>query len=125
LAQYSNNFALGSLQLSGISTTMVFDSFLVGGRSHGGLEAALFLTNLVLDPGTFLVISNNVQVYFITSNGFSSAQVNLLGTGGLHQLVLSQVIAAVPEPNVALLWLCGAATLYGARRRAKKQDRRS
>src|SRR5207244_956112 len=74
LAQYSNNFALGTLELSGISTTEVFDSFIVGGRGHGGLEAALFLGDLVLDPGTFLIISNNVQVYFISSNGFSQTQ---------------------------------------------------
>ena len=116
LAQYSNNFALGSLQLSGISTTEVFDSSIVGGRSHGGLEAALFLTNLVLDPGTFLVISNNVQVYFISSNGFNQAQVFLDGNAGLHQLVLAQVVT-IPEPTVILLWLSGAATLYYSRRR--------
>ena len=34
-----------------------------------------------------LIISNNVQVYFVNSNGFSSAEVTLLGNSGLHQLI--------------------------------------
>src|SRR5207247_6821107 len=104
VTEYSDDFALGSLELSGSSGSMVFDCLLVGGRDRGGLEAALFLTNLMLDPGTFLVISNNVQVYFISSNGFSQAQVFLDGNAGLHQLVLAQVVT-IPEPTVILLWL--------------------
>jgi hypothetical protein len=115
LAQYSNNFALGTLELSGISTTEVFDANVVGGRGHGALEAALFLTDLTLGTGTRLIISNNVQVYFISSNGFSSAQVDLLSGAGLHQLVTE--LSAVPEPNVLLLWLSSIVTIYAARRR--------
>jgi T5SS/PEP-CTERM-associated repeat protein len=113
LAQYSNNFALGSLELA--STTTVVDAFLQGGRTHGGLEAALFLSDLTLDPGSLLIISNDVQIYFITSNAFNLAQVSLLGDGGLHQLVTQFVV--VPEPDVLLLWLAGAAAVYGSRRR--------
>jgi hypothetical protein len=116
LAQYSNNFALGTLELSGTSTTEVFDANVVG-----GLEAALFLTNLTLDAGTQLIISNNVQVYFINSNAFSQAQVTLLGGAGLHQLTTE--FSAIPEPNVLLLWLGGVVTVFAARRRSAKMRR--
>jgi hypothetical protein len=114
LFQYQNNFALGTLEID--STTMVADAAVDGGVDHGGLQAALFVNELDLAPGAHLVISNDVQIYFITSNAFSSSQVTLLGDAGLH-LLTSDASLVVPEPAVVLLWLSSIATIYAARKR--------
>ena len=114
LAQYQDNFALGALEIG--STSLVADAFVDGGRDHDGLQAALFLSDLTLDAGAHLIISNDVQVYFITSNAFTSGQVTLLGNGGLHQLT-SDPSLVIPEPSVILLWLSSIVTVYAARRR--------
>ena len=47
LSQYSNNFAVGELQLSGTSTTLVFDVSAAGCWSHATTEAALFRNMLL------------------------------------------------------------------------------
>jgi hypothetical protein len=88
-----------------------------------GEMGALFVTNLLLDATGHLVISNNMQVYFITSNNFSASQVTLIGNGGLHQLVLEQV-ATIPEPSVLLMWAAGFTTIWAARRRQKNKTGR-
>jgi hypothetical protein len=69
-----------------------------------------------------LIISNNVQVYFITSNNFDFAQVTLLGNGGLHQLVLDSMVV-VPEPSVLLLLAGGGLILRRFRRGRRECDR--
>jgi hypothetical protein len=115
LSQFQNNFALGTLEIA--STTEVADAAVDGGVDHGGLESALFVNELDLDPGAHLIISNDVQIYFITSNAFTSSQVTLLGDAGLH-LLTSDASLVVPEPSVVLLWLSSIATIYAARRRA-------
>jgi len=108
LPQYTNNFALGTLRIDSF-----FDVFTELSPGMG----ALFVTNLEVGSTGHLTISNNVQVYFITSNGWNYAsQLTLLGNAGLHQLVLN---ASVPEPSVLLLWLSGIATAWAARRRAR------
>jgi len=114
LFQFENNFALGTLEIG--STTEVAGADVNGGVDPGGLESALFLNELDLDPGAHLIISNDVQIYFITSNAFSSSQVTLLGDAGLH-LLTSDASLVVPEPTVVLLWLSSIATLYAARKR--------
>jgi hypothetical protein len=115
LSQFQNNFALGTLEIAG--TTEVADAAVDGGVDHGGLQSALFVNELDLDPGAHLIISNDVQIYFITSNAFKSSQVTLLGDAGLH-LLTSDASLVVPEPSVVLLWLSSIATIYAARRRA-------
>ncbi|MGA2605815.1 MAG: autotransporter-associated beta strand repeat-containing protein [Verrucomicrobiia bacterium] len=115
LSQFQNNFALGTLEIA--STTEVADAAVDGGVDHDGLESALFVNELDLDPGAHLIISNDVQIYFITSNAFTSSQVTLLGDAGLH-LLTSDASLVVPEPSVVLLWLSSIATIYAARRRA-------
>jgi len=113
LGQYSNNFALGTLDISGTSTTEVFGSSGVATNSSG-LGAALFLVNLDIDPGAELVISNGVQVYFQNSNDFASANYELEPGAGLH-------VELVPEPSTLLLCLCGLGILYVARCRLVKK----
>jgi hypothetical protein len=63
-----------------------------------------------------------VQVYFVNSNNWGSANFLLEGNptfdnsySGLHQL------SAIPEPNVLVLWLSGFATIIAARRRRAKR----
>ena len=79
---------------------------------------ALYLNNLDMGTDSLLMISSNVQVYFISSNNWTLANVQLLGNpnynqtfDGIHQLVV------VPEPAIVLLWLSSIATVYAARRR--------
>jgi hypothetical protein len=59
-----------------------------------------------------------VEVYFINSNSWSLANVQLQDNpnydqtfDGIHQLVV------VPEPTIVLLWLSSIATIYAARKR--------
>jgi len=128
---YSNNFALGTLEISNFSTVRVTDAFLgvTGLGSNDFLTAGLYLENLYLGVNSLLIIDPNVQVYFRNSNNWSLANIRLLNNqgsfygdaydynntiSGLHQ------ITVIPEPNVALLWLAGAATAYAARRRTRR-----
>ena len=134
---YSNNFALGTLEISDFSTVRVSDAF-IGMPSLGtndGLVAGLYLSSLVLGPNPLLVIDTNVQVYFVNSNNWSLANIRLLNNqspdfggdafsynntiNGLHQLVL------VPEPNVLRLWSVGALTVCFLRRRGRSKDKRA
>jgi hypothetical protein len=103
---YTGNTGFGDIDFTIVELLVVIATVM--------LLAALFLTNLSLDADTRLIISNH-EDYFITSNGFSTAQASLLGNGGLHQLV--------PEPNVMLLWLSSFAAVCAARRWAKQERR--
>ncbi|HXI84385.1 MAG TPA: autotransporter-associated beta strand repeat-containing protein [Verrucomicrobiae bacterium] len=119
LPQYSNNFALGTLEISDFTTVRVTDAFsTLGPGTNDGFEAALYLDNLFLGSNSLLLIGSNVQLYFINSNSWSMANVQLEGNpnfdnslNGIHQL------AVIPEPSVVLLWLSGITTLCAARRR--------
>ena len=119
LPEYSNNFALGTLETSSFTTVRVDDAFITGGPgTNDNLEAALYLNNLFMGTGSLLLISSNVQVYFITSNNWSLANIQLAGNpnydqlfNGIHQLVV------VPEPAIVLLWVSSIVTVYAARRR--------
>jgi hypothetical protein len=119
LAQYSNNFALGTLEISDYTTVRVDDAFITGGPgTNDNLQAALYLNNLFMGTGSLLLISSNVEVYFITSNNWSLANIQLAGNpnydqlfNGIHQLVV------VPEPAILLLWVSSIVTVYAARRR--------
>jgi len=102
----TNNFVLGTLELSNFSTVMVTDAFVTDGQ-----RAALYVENLWLGPSSLLIISNDVSVYFIHSNNWSFANVALLGNAELHQLV--------PEPSVMLLLVVGGAGLAWWRRRGR------
>jgi hypothetical protein len=119
LPQYSNNFALGTLEISSYTTVRVDDAFITGGAgTDDNLEAALYLNNLDMGTDSLLMISSNVEVYFISSNNWSLANVQLQGNpnydqtfDGIHQFVV------VPEPSIVLLWLSSIATVYAARKR--------
>ncbi|HVM62067.1 MAG TPA: autotransporter-associated beta strand repeat-containing protein [Verrucomicrobiae bacterium] len=114
LVQFQSNFALGTLEID--NTTEVAGADINGGFDPGG-QNALFVNELDLAPDAHLIISNDVQIYFISSNAFTSSQVTLLGNAGLH-LLTSDASLVVPEPSIVLLWLSSIATIYAARRRA-------
>lgn len=123
---FSNNFALGTLEISDFTTVRVSDAFsgLPGLGTNDGLTAGLYLDNLLMGFDSFLIISSNVQVYFKSSNTWDTANFLLEGNptfdnaiNGLHQL------AVVPEPGVVFLWLCGFVTVYAARRRRNPKNR--
>ncbi len=119
-----SNFSLGILEIANFSTVRVWDAFSgLGGEfgTNDGLRAALYVSNLVMSANSFLIISSNVEVYFLTSNSWGAANFTLLGGphgigGELHQFEN----VAVPEPSVLLLWFVGAGTVYAYRRRAKR-----
>jgi hypothetical protein len=61
-----------------------------------------------------------MRLYFVNSNGWSLANITLLGNAEIHQLADgSPVISLIPEPQVVMFWLCSAVTLYAARRRKR------
>ncbi len=113
---FVDNFALDRLEIGNLGTNSIlelFDSF-----PSDGTNAALFVNDLWLLGSSQLILSNNTVLYFVNSNAWSMANISLLGNAELHQLTLEQV-SAVPEPSVILLWVCGIATVYAARRRAR------
>ncbi|MGD1017975.1 MAG: autotransporter-associated beta strand repeat-containing protein [Verrucomicrobiia bacterium] len=119
LPGYSNNFALGTLDISSFTTVRVDNAFLADeGDTNADLTAGLYLNNLDMGTDSLLIISTNVEVYFINSNSWSLANVQLQDNpnydqtfDGIHQLVV------VPEPTIVLLWLSSIATIYAARKR--------
>ena len=123
------NFSLGTLEISAYSTVRVWDVFSDLGPQFGtndNWRGALYVENLELGIGSYLIISSNTSVYFLNSNTWSSANFELLGggfrTGGeLHQFApLSPAVQVVPEPEVLLLWGIGAMIVFVARRRGGK-----
>ncbi len=120
---FQNNFALDSLQLGNAGTNSIMELSASADIGGGSGVNALFVNDLWLFGGSQLIISNNVDLYFVNSNGWNSANYTLLGNAELHQLQ-ENPIDAVPEPGVILLWLSGGATLYFARRRVWKFGKR-
>ncbi|HXI85022.1 MAG TPA: hypothetical protein VNL17_13125, partial [Verrucomicrobiae bacterium] len=117
---YSNNFALGTLELSGLSTTVVMDAFGTVG-TNDGLVAGLYLNTLTLDPGSLLIISNNVELYFQSTNGVTGVGLGVLGAGD-NILILSggslHQIGIIPEPSVLMLLAIGAFIIHKYRHRS-------
>jgi hypothetical protein len=118
---FSNNFAVGNLELSGLSTTVLMDAFGTVGSNDNNV-AGLYLNTLTLDPGSLLIISNNVELYFQTTNGVTGIGYGTLGAGdnillldgsSFHQLTV------VPEPSILMLFSVGAVAIVGYRRRKK------
>jgi hypothetical protein len=119
---YTNNFALGTLEIGGLNTTstlMLVDTFGLFEPTDGKV-AGLYLDTLTINPGSLLIISNNVQLYFKRTNGVSSlsfgtwdgsSSVLLLDGASFHQ------INVVPEPSVLMLLVLGAVGIYYRRRR--------
>lgn len=107
----ANNFALGTLEIANGSTLMISDSF-----TGDGLRAALYLDTLLINPTALLIISNNVSVYFINSNGWNFASnIILMGDAELHQLI--------PEPSTLLLGVVGAFLFWRASQRRRSSTR--
>jgi hypothetical protein len=116
---YSNNFALGTLALSSFSTTVLMDAFGTVGTDDGKV-AGLYLSTLTLNPGSLLVISNNVELYFKNTNGITGISLGTLNPGdnvllldgsSFHQLNV------VPEPSILMLMTIGAFGIVWHRRR--------
>jgi hypothetical protein len=123
---YSNNFALGTLEISAYSTVRVDDVFsTLGPGTNDNITAGLYLRNLFMGLDSLLIIGSNVQVYFVTSNDWSSANFLLEGNAtydnainGLHQMII------VPEPSALLLWGLGLAVTVFTRRHFHRRTRR-
>jgi len=119
---YSNNFAIGSLTIgSGVitSTLELIDTF---GTidSNDNHTAGLYVDYFTLNPGSLLIISNNVEFYFKYSNGVTGVSfgtlnpgdnVLILGSGSFHQ------ITTIPEPSILMLLSAGAFVIRWYRRR--------
>ncbi|MEI6082684.1 MAG: glycine-rich domain-containing protein [Verrucomicrobiota bacterium] len=119
---FTNNWALSGLEVGSLSITS--ELWLADSFASGTHTAGLYVSELTINPGSRLVISNNVHLYFGRTNSvyglaFGSwgdnptANILLLNGAGYHLLV-------IPEPGVVMLWLAGAATLWSARRRRSK-----
>ena len=119
LPGYSSNFALGTLDISSFTTVQVTDAFsLLGPGTNDNLEAALYLDNLDMGSNSLLLISANVQLYFVNSNNWTMSNIEFEGNPGLDNSISGiHQIAVIPEPGVLMLWLSGFATIYTARRR--------
>jgi len=124
VAGFSNNFALGTLEISDFTTVRVSDVFgNLGPGTNDNLTAGLYLGSLQMGLNSLLIISSNVQVYFLSSNNWSSANFVLEGNptydnsiSGLHQLV------TVPEPSVLMLLLLGGAAVVTRHNRRLRKD---
>lgn len=110
---FDNNFALGELAIS--NTTLVLAQ-----TTPSSITNALFVNDLYLFAGAQLVISNNMDVYFVNSNGWDISQITLDSGAKIYQLSGSPIPLTVPEPSVLLMWLAGALTLWAAHRRANR-----
>lgn len=120
-AAIAGNFHIGTLEISNFSTVRVWDAFSGLGGDFGpddGQRAALYVDNLILGEQAFLIISPNVEVYFLNSNSWTSANYALLGGGHgvggeLHQFV---GLSVVPEPGTLVLLVLGGMGMMGAYR---------
>ena len=119
VAGFVDNFAVGELVLQGTTLT------LTPGGAPSGFTNALFVNDLFLFGGSTLVISNDMQVYFVNSNTWNLANITLLGNAQIHQLTGLGASLVIPEPNVLLMWLCGGFTLWAARRRHRRNQIKS
>jgi hypothetical protein len=119
---FQNNDALDRLEIGNLGTNSLLELSSASGLGGSGNTNALFVDDLWLLGSSDLIISNNTVLYFVNSNNWSSANVTLLGNGEIHQLEVEPV-STVPEPTVMLLWVCGGATVYAARRRGRKLGR--
>ncbi len=128
---FSNNFALGTLQIGSLNTTstlMLVDAFLPGSStySNDNFVAGLYVQDLTLSAGSLLIISNNVQLYFVRSNGVTGISfgtlnpgdnVLILDGGSFHQL------AVIPEPSILMLLTLGGIAIVRHRRRSAARGR--
>jgi hypothetical protein len=125
-AGYTNNFSLGQLTIGSAtvtSTLALVDTFGFYLPSDGRV-AGLYVNTLTINPGSLLIVSNNVQLFYKQGTGINgisigmwdgSSSVLLLDGSSFHQ------INVVPEPSVLLLVMVGAAGIYYRRRhRARK-----
>jgi hypothetical protein len=119
---YSNNFALGTLEIGSANTTstlLLADTFLTIEPTDGAM-AGLYIQQLIINPGSLLIISNNVELYYKQTNGVTGVSfdtlnpgdnVLILGNGSFHH------IQSVPEPSVLMFLTIGGVAIYWYRRR--------
>jgi hypothetical protein len=130
IAGYSNNFALGDLTIGSTNGSMIITSTVELVDSFGllfpddGHVAALYLDTLTINPGSLLIISNNVELFFKYTNGVNSIAFGKNAWSGTESILMLpgssfHQIVVVPEPSALLLMLVGGAGIYYRRRRSR------
>ena len=119
---YSNNFALGTFEVGSLSltsTVILIDSFGTVGPDDGR-TAGLYVDTFNINAGSLLIISNNVEFYFHSSNGVTGVSIGSL-TPGDNVLILSggsfHQIVVIPEPSILMLLMIGGGAIQWYRRR--------
>lgn len=123
---YSNNFAIGALTIGSGTITSTLELIDTFGTidSNDNRTAGLYVDYFTINPGSLLIISNNVEFYFKYSNGVTGVSfdtlnpgdnVLILGSGSFHQ------ITSIPEPSVLMLLTAGAFVIRWYRRRGSKR----
>lgn len=123
---FTNNFALDHLQVGSLNTTSTLVLIDTRGtlEPDDGKKAGLYVHEFTIAPGSLLIISNNVEFYYMNANGVSGVSLGtlspghnvlILGNGSFHQLVV------VPEPSMLFLLTVGAAGIHWYRRRQRSR----
>ncbi|NQU12372.1 autotransporter-associated beta strand repeat-containing protein [bacterium] len=117
---FTNNFALGELEIGNDgtnSTLLLMDSF------DDSIPAGLYLDTLTLNAGSLLIISNDVSVYFLSTNGITGVSFDPGSVGGANVLLLNggsfHQIAVIPEPSQLMLMALGVWAVWRWHRRGR------
>jgi hypothetical protein len=125
IAGFSNNFALGTLEIGNLGTNSILslvDAFgftnIYGTNFSDGKVAGLYVDQLTLFGSSVLIISNNVQLYYKNATNIfldgPNQNVFLLGNASLHELIV------VPEPSILLFLMVGGAAMAIRRNRTRR-----
>ena len=115
---FSNNFALGTLEVAAGSILQLTDAFISDGR-----KAGLYLNNIVLGSGATLIVNSNVEVYYFGTNGSQALSITLGANSGGNVIIMDggSFHQIIPEPSVLLLLTAGAsAVTWWWRRRSRR-----
>jgi autotransporter-associated beta strand protein len=112
--RFTNNFALGTLELTEGTALNLIDAF------PGGAKAGLYVQYLDLKPRSLLIINNNVELYYMHTNTIGGISYGDTYTGGnvwIKEGGSFHYLNVVPEPSIAILLTIGGGILYWHRRR--------
>jgi hypothetical protein len=117
---FTNNFALGTLEVAPNSTLWLTDAFPTDGKVAG-----LYANNLILDPGAILYIGSNVEFYYKGTNGSTAVNIGLGSWSSGNNVVIMpggsfHYLNVVPEPSIFMLLVIGALGIYWRRRHRRQ-----